>query len=75
MDDIRRALGREQLTVLPNHYKSAAESIDGGIPLLEYDRTSALAKAIVDLQREIVSGNHVERHGLLRRALPIFSGG
>ena len=75
LDDIRRALGREQLTVLPNHYKSAAESIDGGIPLLEYDRTSALAKAIVELQREIVSGNHVERHGLLRRALPIFSGG
>jgi pilus assembly protein CpaE len=75
LDDIRHALGREQLTILPNDFKSAAESIDGGIPLMEYDRTSALARAIVELQREIVSGSHVERHGLLRRALPIFSGG
>jgi len=75
LDDIRRALGREQLTVLPNNYKSVLQSIDSGIPLLESDGSSPVAKAIIELQREIVSGTHVEHHGLLRRALPIFSGG
>jgi len=43
--------------------------------LLEYDPHSEVAKAILELEREIVSGTHVERRGLLRRALPIFSGG
>jgi pilus assembly protein CpaE len=75
LDDIRRALGHEALTVLPSEYRSVLASIDSGLPLLEQDPSSAVAKAIVELQREIVSGQHVEHHGLLRRALPIFSGG
>jgi len=75
LDDIRRALGHDALTVLPSQYRSVLASIDSGMPLLEQDPSSAVAKAIVELQREIVSGQHVEHHGLLRRALPIFSGG
>ena len=74
LDDIRRALGHQELTVLPGLYKAVLASIDSGIPLLEQDRSSAVARAIIELQREIVSGHHVERHGLLRRALPMFSG-
>jgi pilus assembly protein CpaE len=75
LDDVRRALNQERLTVLASRYKSVLASIDGGIPMLEHDPSSDVTKAIIDLQQEIVSGEHVERHGLLRRALPIFSGG
>ena len=74
-EDIRHALGNAQLTLLPSEYKTVLASIDSGIPLLEYDPHSDVAKAILELEREIVSGTHVERRGLLRRALPIFSGG
>jgi len=75
LDDIRRALGHQHLTVLPSHYKSVLASIDSGMPLLQYDASSPVSKAIIELEQEIVSGRHVEHHGLLRRALPIFSGG
>jgi len=75
LEDIRRALGHPHVTVLPSHYKSVLASIDSGMPLLEYDASSPVSKAIVELQQEIVSGQHVEHRGLLRRALPIFSGG
>jgi pilus assembly protein CpaE len=74
LEDVRRALGHEHLTVLPSHYKPVLTSIDGGMPLVEHDRSSAIARGIIELQREIASGRHIERHGLLRRALPIFSG-
>ena len=74
LDDIRRALSREQLTVLPSHYKSVLASIDSGLPLLEYDHSSPVAKGIIELQREIAGGVHVEHRSLLQRALPIFSG-
>lgn len=75
LEDIRRALGHPHVTVVPSHYKSVLASIDSGMPLLDYDASSPVSKAIVELQQEIVSGQHVEHHGLLRRALPIFSGG
>ena len=75
LDDIRRALSHEQLSVLPGDYKSVLPSIDSGMPLLEYDPTSPVSKGILELQREICGGPHVEHHGLLHRALPIFSGG
>jgi pilus assembly protein CpaE len=74
-EDIRHALGNVQLTLLPSEYKTVLASIDSGIPLLEYDPRSDVARAIVELGREIASGTHVERRGLLRRALPLFSGG
>ena len=61
--------------MLPSQYKAVLASIDSGMPLLEYDAHSPVSKAILELQREVVSGEHVERHGLLHRALPIFSGG
>lgn len=75
LEDIRRALGHPHVTALPSHYKSVLASIDSGMPLLDYDASSPVSKAIVELEQEIVSGQHVEHHGLLRRALPIFSGG
>ena len=74
LEDIQRTLARESLAIVPNHYKSVLSSIDGGVPMLEFDPSSAVARAIVDLQRSISGAPPVERTGLLRRALPIFTG-
>lgn len=74
LEDIRRALSQSSVPVVPNDYKAALASIDSGVPLLLYDRSSAASKSIVDLQRQIAGEPRVERPSLLRRALPIFSG-
>ena len=72
--DIQRTLARERLVVVPNQYKTVLSSIDGGLPILEFEPSSPVAKAIVDLQRELCGAPRAERVGLFRRALPIFSG-
>jgi pilus assembly protein CpaE len=74
LDDIQRTLARDSLAVVPGQYKTVLSSIDGGVPVLEFDPSSPVARAIVDLQRTTCGAPQVERTGLLRRALPIFSG-
>ena len=74
LDDIRRTLAREKLAIVPNQYLTVLSSIDGGVPVLELDASSAVAKAIVNLQRELCGEPPTERTSLLRRALPMFSG-
>jgi pilus assembly protein CpaE len=74
LEDIERTLAREKLTVLPNAYKSVSASIDGGVPLLGFEPASPVAKAIVDLHRDLCGTPRAEKTGLLRRALPMFSG-
>jgi pilus assembly protein CpaE len=74
LEDIQRTLARGQLAVLPNHFKGVHASIDSGVPILEFEPSSAIAKAITDLQRTLGGAPPVERAGLLRRALPNFLG-
>jgi pilus assembly protein CpaE len=74
LEDIRRTLRRERLPVVPNDYKSALASIDSGVPLLKFDPSSLVSKAIVELQRQIAGELQVERPSFLRRALPFLSG-
>jgi pilus assembly protein CpaE len=74
LEDIQRTLARDSLAVVPNQFKSVLSCIDGGVPILEFEPSSPVARAIVDLQRTICGAPPVERTGLLRRALPIFSG-
>jgi pilus assembly protein CpaE len=74
LEDIQRTLAREKLVVLPNAYKSVVSSIDGGLPLLDFEPASPIARAIVDLQRDLCGAPRAEKTGLFRRALPIFSG-
>lgn len=73
LEDIQRTLARESLAVIPNQYKSVLSSIDGGVPMLDFEPSSAVARAIVDIQRTVNGGPPVARTGLLSRALPIFS--
>jgi len=72
--DIQHTLARQKLVVVPNHYKSVLSSVDGGVPLLEFEPASPAARAIIELQRALSGEPRAERAGLLRRALPIFSG-
>jgi pilus assembly protein CpaE len=72
--DIQRTLARERVVVVPNQYKSVLSSIDGGVPMLEFEPSSPVSTAIIDLQRELCGAPPIERMGLLRRALPLFSG-
>lgn len=74
LEDIRRTLAREKLSIVPSQYQTVQSSIDGGVPVLDLDRTSAVAKAIIELQREVTGTPRLERTSLLRRALPKFSG-
>ena len=75
LDDVRRALACERVSAIPNHYQTVLASIDGGVPICELDRSSAVARAIVELEGEITGTPHVARRSLLRRAWPLFSGG
>lgn len=74
LEDIQRTLAREKLVILPNSYKSVAASIDGGVPLLEFEPGSPVSRAITDLHRDLCGAPRAEKTGLLRRALPLFSG-
>ena len=74
LEDIRRTLARERVVVFPNQYQTVLASIDGGVPVLDLDRSSSAAKAIIELQREVSGAPRAERTSLLRRALPMFSG-
>jgi pilus assembly protein CpaE len=74
LEDIQRTLARTRLVVVPNQYKTVLSSIDGGVPILEFEPSSPVAKSIVGLQRELRGAPPAEKLGLLRRALPMFSG-
>ena len=46
LEDIKEALGEEHLLLVPNHYKAVGQSIDMGIPILEYAPNSPVIKAL-----------------------------
>jgi len=73
LEDIQRTLARSGLETIPNHFNSVLSSIDGGVPMLEFEPSSAVSKALVTLQCRICGVPVAERAGLLSRALPIFS--
>lgn len=73
LDDVRRTLAREKLSVVPNQYSTVLSSIDGGMPLLEFNPSSPVTRAIADLRRELSGAPPAGKAGLLRRALPMFA--
>jgi pilus assembly protein CpaE len=75
LEDVRSKLGCDHVVQIPNHYQAVLASIDGGVPICELDKTSPVAKAIVQLARTISGEPPQEHRSLLRRALSIRSGG
>lgn len=72
LEDIQQALEAPTIAV-PNHYAAALASIDSGIPLIQADVTSPVARAVQQLKESIGGAVPVARAGFLRRALPMFS--
>lgn len=73
-DMVRRAIGCDAPFVIPEVSELASDSLDGGIPVFDLDRSSELARALMQLGRTLGTCNHEERAGLLRRAMTLLSG-
>jgi Flp pilus assembly CpaE family ATPase len=73
LDDIRRALDSEAIFLVPNHYKSALQSIDAGVPLHEADQTApVVARGLTQIFAELSGQKSEPRGSFLSRALPAF---
>lgn len=73
--DVRRSLGEVEIMTVPNHYRSALESTDSGVPLYDVDRDSTVVRALQKIAYNLVGTDDKARGGLLRRVLPgIFRG-
>jgi pilus assembly protein CpaE len=58
LTDIKRALSCEhqEPVLVPNHYRSVAESINVGVPMMEHARGSSVTKALMQLESRLVGG-------------------
>lgn len=73
-DDVQQSLRCERVLLVPNHYKSAHESVDTGVPLAELDPNGPISRALTDLVATAAGQAQAERpQSLLRRALPMFT--
>ena len=68
LSDIKRTLKTERTLLIPNHYKSVSESIDAGVPLHTYAKSSPVTKALVDAARDF-GGEPVHAPSFLSRKL------
>ena len=70
--DICKAIGieRSECMMIPNHYRSVAESINVGVPMLEHARGSSVTRALMDLESQLGgAGRDDQRRGLFSRAI------
>jgi pilus assembly protein CpaE len=75
INDVKSALKVDRIVVIPNQYKLVSESIDSGVPLMKVARSSAIGKAIQNLQ-QLVCGEDDQKSTkrILGRKLPSFLG-
>jgi pilus assembly protein CpaE len=73
--DFKKTLRIDNVRVIPNQYKIVSDSLDSGHPAVIGARSSAVAKALRDLAREIsgTTGDE-QKTSFLGRALPNFLG-
>lgn len=71
-EDIRTALGCEELSLIPNDFRTVSQCIDTGTPLLEQARGAAITKAILDLETRLGGSAAAERPSLLARTFSSF---
>jgi pilus assembly protein CpaE len=50
LKDIREALGEDQISVVPNHFRAVGQAIDMGMPIAEAAASSPVVKALTGLQ-------------------------
>lgn len=72
--EIENTLKRRSLICIPNDFKNVSESLNDGIPLLEFARRAPISKAIIDLC-EVVRGNkNAEQPSVLGRLFAKLKG-
>ena len=69
LEDIRKTLSCEELSLVPNDYRSASECIATGQPLLVQARGTPIAKAVMALEGKIGGNAAGARQSLLARTL------
>jgi pilus assembly protein CpaE len=70
--DIRRALNCEDrdLMLVPNQYRDVSESINVGVPMMEQHRSSAVTKALMQIEARLGGGSaSAAPRGAISRAL------
>ena len=68
-DMAAKAIGCESVVVVPNMYGLALDSMDAAIPLLDLDRSSAVARSLLELGQRLGEYTPTEPESLLRKAL------
>ncbi len=68
--DVQRSLGEVEILTVPNHYRSALESADTGVPLYDVDRDSTVVRALQKVAHALAGTDDEPRSGLLSRVLP-----
>jgi len=71
LGDISRSMGidKKDFILIPNSYKSVAESINIGIPMLEHARNSQVTKAIVEASQQLEGREPGTRTDLVGRVM------
>jgi pilus assembly protein CpaE len=72
-DMAAKAIGCESVVVVPNMYGLALDSMDAAIPLLDLDRSSAVARSLLELGQRLGEYTPTEPESLLRKALGVIS--
>jgi Flp pilus assembly CpaE family ATPase len=65
--DVRRALDDAQVHVVPNHFKTALQSVDSGVPVYDEAPHAAITRGLLDIYAEVI-GRPKERRELPHRA-------
>lgn len=75
--DLARSVGVEKndLILIPSAYKTVAESINIGIPMLEYARGSSVTKAILEMSKQLQGMQPREQRSIVGRMLSNLIGG
>jgi pilus assembly protein CpaE len=71
LKDIARSMGvdKESFILVPNSYKSVAESINIGVPMLDHARNSSVTKAIMAARNQIEGRNAANDKSVVGRVL------
>lgn len=72
LDDIRSTLSCDELSLVPNDFRTVSDCINTGTPLLMLARTSAITKAMMALETRLGGNADAPRPGLLQRTFSSF---
>jgi pilus assembly protein CpaE len=53
LDDLQRTIGAKVFATIPNHYASAADSVNQGVPIVKLHKSSPVSRALVQLARAL----------------------